>query len=124
MARRQLVRFFGPVLRALQELGGEAPIDAVRKRVADDLKIPTRKQTELMPGGSSRYGNQIAWARFYLAKAGLIDSPRRGVWRMTDQGRGQMNMTEDDAFALARRVESETRSKKVSESRSPQAQSP
>ena len=122
MGRRQLVRFFGPVLRAIEELGGEAPAGMVRQRVADDLKIPNRQQDELMPGGSSRFGNQIAWARFHLAKAGLIDSPRRGVWRITDRGRAQLGMSEEEADAIARRVGSETRRKTVPEDRASQAQ--
>ena len=31
--------------------------------------------------------SRVHWARFYLAKAGLIDSSVRGVWRLTDEGR-------------------------------------
>ena len=30
--------------------------------------------------------NQIAWARFYLAKAGLLGASRRGVWNLTPAG--------------------------------------
>lgn len=111
--RRQFVQFFGPVLQALDALGGEGRAGDVRGRVVQDLKIPERQRRELMAGGSSRFGNQIAWARFYLAKAGFIDSPRRGVWRLTEEGRAQVKMTDNDAFALARRIESEVRARKA-----------
>lgn len=37
--------------------------------------------------GESRYRNQVAWARFYLVREGLLDSSRRGVWSLTERGR-------------------------------------
>lgn len=113
MAQRQFVRFFGPLLRALEALNGEAPAAAVRQRIVHDLNIGKAEQTARMPGGSSRFGNQIAWARFYLAKADLIDSPRRGVWRITSRGRTQLKMSEDEAFALTSKIERETRDKRA-----------
>ena len=39
-----------------------------------------------MKNGESRVRNQIAWGRFYLAKAGFIDSSQRGVWSLTEEG--------------------------------------
>jgi restriction system protein len=44
-------------------------------------------QNELLPSGESRYRNQVAWARFYLAQEGLLDASKRGVWRLTERGR-------------------------------------
>ena len=40
-----------------------------------------------MGSGASRFDNQVAWARFYLTRAGLLDASRRGVWSLTDKGR-------------------------------------
>ena len=120
--RRQLVRFFGPVLRAPANLGGEARASEVRSRVAEDLKISERQQHEMMGGGSFRFGNQIAWARFYLAKAELMDSPRRGVWRLTDKGRARVRMTEDESVELARRIQSEVKGRKFRASSSADVQ--
>jgi restriction system protein len=39
-----------------------------------------------LPSGTARYRNQIAWARFYLTKAGYLDSSKRGVWSLTEKG--------------------------------------
>lgn len=83
----QFVRYFGPVVRALRELGGSARPAEVRDKVAQDLKIPDGKIDELLESGTSRFNNQVAWARFYLARAGYIDSSLRGVWSLTDKGR-------------------------------------
>jgi len=54
--------------------------------------------------GQSRYSNQVAWARFYLAKAGLLDSSSRGVWRLTEKG-NSTHLTQELALQLFREVQ-------------------
>jgi len=55
--------------------------------VASRLAISEQEQSEQLPSGSSRFDNQVAWARFYLTRAGLLDSSRRGIWSLTEKGR-------------------------------------
>ena len=86
----QFVRFFGPLLDALRGLGGSGTPDEVVERIAEDLKLPDDVQNELLPSGESRYRNQVAWARFYLVREGLLDSSKRGVWNLTERGRSVM----------------------------------
>ena len=83
----QFVRYFGPLLDALRGLGGSGTPDEVVERIAEDLKISDEVQNELLPSGESRYRNQVAWARFYLVREGLVDSSKRGVWSLTERGR-------------------------------------
>jgi restriction system protein len=83
----QFVRYFGPLLDALRGLGGSGTPDEVVERIAEDLKLPDEIQNELLPSGESRYRNQVAWARFYLVREGLLDSSKRGVWSLTERGR-------------------------------------
>ncbi|MGB5082311.1 MAG: restriction endonuclease, partial [Burkholderiales bacterium] len=66
---------------------GSGTPDEVVERIAEDLKIPDEVQNELLPSGESRYRNQVAWARFYLVREGLVDSSKRGVWSLTERGR-------------------------------------
>lgn len=84
----QFVRYFGPLLDALRGLGGSGTPDEVVERIAQDLGLPDEIQNELLPSGEPRYRNQVAWARFYLVRAGLLDSSKRGVWSLTERGRG------------------------------------
>jgi len=43
----------------------------------------------LLPSGVDRiFRNRIGWARTYLKKAGLIEYPQRGYFRVTERGRG------------------------------------
>lgn len=82
----QFVRYFGPLLNALRGLGGSAKADEAVDRVAEDLKVPDEVLNETLPSGGSRFRNQVAWARFYLVREGLIDSSKHGVWSLTERG--------------------------------------
>lgn len=84
----QFVRYFGPLLDALRGLGGSGTPDEVVERIANDLGLSDETQNDLLPSGQPRYRNQVAWARFYLVREGLLDSSKRGVWSLTEQGRG------------------------------------
>ncbi|MGQ0761463.1 MAG: restriction endonuclease [Acidobacteriota bacterium] len=42
---------------------------------------------ELLPSGKQpTFDNRVGWARTYMTKAGLLESPKRGLFRITDQG--------------------------------------
>ncbi len=82
----QFVRYLGPLLDALRELGGSAKSDEAIDRVALDLKLPDEILNATLSSGGSRFRNQVAWARFHLAREGLIDSSKRGVWSLTEKG--------------------------------------
>lgn len=83
----QFVRYFGPLLDALRSLGGSGTPDEVVERIAQDLRLSDEVQNDLLPSGGSRYRNQVAWARYYLVREGLLDSSKRGVWSLTERGR-------------------------------------
>lgn len=83
----QFVRYFGPVLDALRKLGGSGKPDEVTEQIVSDMSLTDDIQNELLPSGESRFRNQVAWARFYLVREGLIDSSKRGVWSLTERGR-------------------------------------
>jgi restriction system protein len=95
----QFVRYFGPLLNALRGLGGSAKADEAVDRVAADLKIPDETLNEVLSSGGSRFRNQVAWARFYLVREGLIDSSKHGVWSLTEQG-FKTHLTPEEARQL------------------------
>jgi len=82
----QFVRYFGPLLEALRGLGGSAKADEAVDRVAQDLTVSDEVLNETLPSGGSRFRSQVAWARFYLVREGLLDSSQHGVWSLTDKG--------------------------------------
>lgn len=103
----KFVQYFGPVLRALHELDGSARPAEVRTVIAENLKVSEDEQNDLLESGFPRFDNEIAWARFYLVKAGLLDSSRRGVWSLTDDGLKQINMTHEEAVKLFKSTHAE-----------------
>lgn len=98
----QFVQWFGPLLDALRKLGGSGSPDEVVEQIATDLNVPDTFQNELTPSGQPRFRNQVAWARFYLVREGLLDSSRRGVWSLTEKGRNTA-LTHDQAADIFRR---------------------
>jgi restriction system protein len=89
------LRFFGPILDVLRELGGSGRSAQVKDLVTDRLNITDEERAEVLKNGVSRVGNQIDWARFYLAKTGYLDSSKRGVWALTEKGRSTRLSTEN-----------------------------
>jgi len=58
-------------------------IEQLTKKFA--LNDEERKQ--LLPSGlQSVFANRVAWAKTYLKKAGLLESPRRATFRITQRG--------------------------------------
>ena len=54
------VRFFGPVLAALEELGGSGRPDEVRATIAKALNLSEAEQAVRLPSGvQSRFENQV-----------------------------------------------------------------
>lgn len=83
----KFVQLFGPVLDALRSLGGSAEPRQVMDKVIELADITSEELKETNKNGLSKYENQVGWARFYLAKAGLIASKKRGLWSLTTEGR-------------------------------------
>jgi len=79
-------KWMNPVLTALKELGGSGTSREVIARVAKNEKVPDEVREETLKNGSSKFDNQVAWARQYLVYEGLIDKSKRGVWTLTSLG--------------------------------------
>ena len=106
----QFARYIGPVLQAIRELGGSGRPDEVRTVIARNLGISDAEQSERLPSGvQTRFENQVHWARFYLAKAGYIDSSQRGVWTLTQKGRSLGEVTPDEIQRIIREVSGQTK---------------
>ena len=58
-----------------------------REVLATRFHLTPEEQKELLPSGrQTRFANRVAWAKVYLEQAGLVSSPRRGIFLITDQG--------------------------------------
>jgi restriction system protein len=85
-SQAEFVKWFGPLLDALRQLGGSAKPREASDKIADNLKLRDDKLNELLESGQSRYYNQVAWARQYLAWEGLLDTSQHGIWTLSAKG--------------------------------------
>jgi 5-methylcytosine-specific restriction protein B len=99
----RFVQYFAPVLDALRDLGGEAKPKDVYAWIIKKLPVPESETGAVTKGGQPKFENKVGWARFYLAKAGLIDDRRRGIWVLTPEGRAA-NLDHAQALALFKEV--------------------
>ncbi len=55
--------------------------------IASEFRLTDEERQEMLPSGASTYiGSRVGWARTYLKKSGLVESPRRGLIRLTERG--------------------------------------
>jgi hypothetical protein len=92
-------RYLGPVLDALRTLGGSATRQQVVDQIAHDLNLPPEAVGERRRSGNLRFPDQVSWARLYLKHEGLIDSPKHGVWALTNKGRAT-HLSISDGIAI------------------------
>ena len=55
--------------------------------LGDKFSLTESERHELLPSGrQATFDNRVGWARTYLKKAGLLESTRRGYYRITERG--------------------------------------
>lgn len=82
----EFVRWMGPILDALRELGGSGKPREVCDLIAERQGLSDKKLEQTLKSGQTRYYNQVHWARQYLVWEGLLDGSTRGVWSLTPLG--------------------------------------
>ena len=83
---QEFTRFFPPIVAALREKGGSGTTSEIIDRSIELLGISEAEQSAELASGSSRVRNQAQWARLYMARGGILDSSKRGIWRLTELG--------------------------------------
>lgn len=79
-----------PLLRLLGDGQERRAADAIEV-LARQFRLTPEELAELLPSGRQpRFANRVHWARAFLKSAGLIENPRRGVFRITDKGRREL----------------------------------
>jgi restriction system protein len=100
-SQAEFVKWFGPLLDALRDLGGSAKPREASDKIAEKLNLDDEKLNESLNSGQSRYYNQVAWARQYLAWEGLLDTSQHGIWALSQKGeKTSLNDNESRAIFL------------------------
>jgi restriction system protein len=67
--------------------------DAVES-LATEFNLTDAGRSELLPSGiQAVFDNRVGWARSYLKQAGLLHNPKRGIFQITDLGKGLLAET-------------------------------
>jgi restriction system protein len=75
-----------PTLHYLCQRFEDVHISRLEEDLAKALKLTPADLARVLPSGQqSVFANRLNWARSYLAKAQLVEMPRRGFWRATDR---------------------------------------
>ncbi len=76
-----------PLLEHMAD-GREHPNDETLEALAQQFALTSDERAQLLPSGKQTiFVNKVAWAKSHLKAAGLIESPRRAVYRITARGR-------------------------------------
>ncbi len=99
----KFIQYFQPVIDGLRDLGSSARPREVYAWISEHHDVPKEEIEGTTKGGQSKFENKVGWARFYLARAGLIDAEQRGVWVLTEKGRSA-NLSHEDAYEVFKTI--------------------
>ena len=75
-----------PLLKLLEDKQ-EHSLRQVIDLLTNQFNLTPEEQHELLPSGKQAiFDNRVGWARTHLKKAGLLESTRRGFFRIADRG--------------------------------------
>lgn len=83
------------IMLPLLKLAGDRADHSLREAndiLAQEFQLTEDEKKELLPSGQQEvFFNRVGWARTYLKKSGLLDSTRRGYFKITDRGVAVLN---------------------------------
>ena len=88
------------ILLPLLKLSSDGEIHKFRASVeelAKHFELTEDERKELLPSGKQpTFDNRIGWARTYMTKAGLLRSPKRGLFQITDIGKDVLSKNREN----------------------------
>lgn len=76
-----------PLLRVAGD-DNEHTIHEAIEILANEFQLSDEEFNELLPSGKQkRFSNRVGWSRTYLIKSGLLESPRRTYFIITERGK-------------------------------------
>jgi restriction system protein len=79
------------IMLPLLKLSNDGEIHKFRasiEELAKHFHLSPEERKELLPSGKQpTFDNRVGWARTYMTKAGLLNSPKRGLFQITQKGK-------------------------------------
>ena len=102
---------FNPLLAALHNLGSSASIAELEQSVAKVLKLTEADLEKPHDGNRTKFSYNLAWARTYLKRFGLIENSARGVWALTAAGQKTSSVSKQEVKKLVQEEDRRNRDK-------------
>jgi restriction system protein len=84
-----------PLLKLVSD-GQEHKYRDIIENLATEFEVTDEERKELLASGAQAiFDNRVGWAKTYLKKAGLLDSPKRATFIITDIGRKTLSKNLD-----------------------------
>jgi restriction system protein len=115
MAKRsqaEFVKWLGPILDALRDLGGSGKPREVSTWIANKLNLSDDLLNATLISGESRFHNQVAWARQYLIWESYLDKNIRGSWVLTSLGEKKHLTIDESGLIVKKYIDKFSKSKK------------
>ena len=81
-----------PLLEFAGDKKGHSRHEAI-EHISKTFNLTEEEKNQLLPSGTKPIiNNRVGWAKTYLKKAGLLEYPKRGYFKITDLG---LNVLED-----------------------------
>ncbi|MFN7300248.1 MAG: restriction endonuclease [Bacteroidia bacterium] len=98
--KSEFIKWFGPILDALRDLGGSARPKEVTEWIGEKFNLSENILNERHEkSGVLKFQNQLAWARQYLVWEELLSSSKYGVWALSHKG-WETHLNEEQARAI------------------------
>ena len=67
--------------------GQERSLREAIEALADKFNLSDEERKELLPSGQQAiFDNRVGWTKTHLKKAGLLETPKRGFFKITERG--------------------------------------
>lgn len=87
---------FQTVLLPLLRFAGDGEEHSLREAIlnlANHFQLNEEERSVKIPSGYARlFDNRVGWARTHLLKAGLIESVRRAIFKITARGKAELKL--------------------------------
>ena len=80
---------YASVLRLLQD-GKEHYVKDIRDYVASEMHVTEADRKETLKSGDLKYNNYLGWALTYLKKGEMVETPSRGMHKLTPKGKAAL----------------------------------
>jgi len=98
---------FNPLLKAMHKLGSSASISEQEELVSSILNISESDLSLIHKGNRTKLSYNLAWARTYLKKYGLLDNTTRGVWILTSKGQTTKSVEKEEVKKFVQNLDKE-----------------